>query len=563
MKDPGGKKVRSTLFNSGDVLQSRYRILCSLSSEGFGLAYLAEDLQRFNEHCVLKEFVPQFKGIDALEKAQELFEREVGILYRLQHPQISQFRQLLYCERDEGHLFLVWDYVVGETYHTLLNQRLKSNRCLNALINNELEEKACENFSRNIFPHHLMPASKNNASPNSDRLKSSTAKVSSVENMLPLRASVLENSATHIEHGWGTRPSVVANSNVLLPPLGHRDTATHIEQADVTSAFPPVKSTSDIHTAQTAKPYKKLHLFSEAEVKQLLIQVLPILEHIHSMGVIHRHICPDNLILRDRDKSIVLINFGCIKEVEIKIQSELSNATTPLSVTIIGKAGYAPPEQVERGIVYAHSDLYALAATAVVLLTGKEPQQLIDSNNYRWQWQSEITLSPKLEWILSTMLSPHPSDRFGSAAEVSKTIQDILINPTLPTQVNSERGFERQWLTQVVRAGNLFSKSSKKVTWTNNLLPKFLLFMSFVAVLALGGYLYLKIANPKPSDSASNSDSLENIQLKNRFSIQLLMGESPAFNNYIKSTDLSLFEDKPLRIPYRLVAVTIGQNLTQ
>ncbi len=291
-----------TLLNSGDILNSRYRILHQLGHGGFGRTYLAEDINRFNEPCVLKEFAPQLQGSFALEKAQELFEREAGVLYRLQHPQIPRFRELFrYQHQGKGHLLLIQEYVEGQTYHTLVNNR-------------------------------------------------------SQEGMK----------------------------------------------------------------------------FSEAEISQLLWQLLPVLEYIHLMGVIHRDISPDNLILRCSDGLPVLIDFGSIKEVATKAQSQLVEATSntetiSLIGTVLGKSGYAPPEQMERGIVCAHSDLYALAATAVVLLTGKEPQQLIEPNSYRWNWQEEVTLSPKLERVLAKMLAPLPGERFSSATEVIQTLQDISV----------------------------------------------------------------------------------------------------------------------------------------
>ncbi|MBE9046000.1 ABC transporter substrate-binding protein [Pleurocapsales cyanobacterium LEGE 10410] len=425
MRDIEQLKAKSTRLNSGDILRSRYRILRSLGSGGFSRTYLAEDLNRFNERCVLKEFAPQLKGTSTfvLEKAQELFEREAGVLYRLQHPQIPKFQQLFsYKQQDEGFLFLVQDYVEGTTYHDLLNQRLAAgDRCLDRR-----------------------------------REASSVGKVS----------------------------SPVLKDICLRYPVG---TASH-------------KGTGESHC------------FSEAEVRQLLMQVLPILEYIHSMGVIHRDISPDNLILRTRDELPVLIDFGCIKEVEIKTQSQLremevSDPAIPLIATALGKAGYSPPEQVEQGIVYAHSDLYALAATAVVLLTGKEPQQLIDPNDYRWQWRSLVTLSSKLEWILSTMLSPHPSDRFGSAAEVIKTLQDISITTAFkPTQANSPPRLNRQKLTEkAARTGNLLSKS--------------LFFIPFTAVLIFGGYLCLQMANLEVANPMFNADSVESdTRLEDRLS---------------------------------------------
>lgn len=374
-------KTIKTLLNPGNVLRSRYRILHSLGHGGFSRTYLAEDINRFNEHCVLKEFAPQLKGTFALEKAQELFEREAGVLYRLKHPQIPQFRELFrYKQQDEGCLFLVQDYVEGTNYHNLLNQRLKTN-----------------------------------------------------------------------------------------------------------------------------------NLFSEAEIKQLLMEVLPILEYIHSMGVIHRDISPDNLILRSQDKLPVLIDFGCIKEVEIKTQTQIKeiipNASISLIGTALGKTGYAPPEQIERGIVYAHSDLYALAATIVVLMTGKEPPQLINLDGYRWHWRNEVILSPKLEWVLNTMLSPNPSDRFGSAAEVIKTLQDIDVIRVASSPKSTKTDYvEPKLREKAVLTGHLFAKS--------------LFFVPFTVVLLLAGYLCLKVINLEAiKPNFVNKQSFKaNAQLQNRFS---------------------------------------------
>ncbi len=83
----------------------------------FGRTYLCEDLNRFNELCVLKEFAPQVQGTALITKAQELFEREAGVLYRLQHHQIPRFREMFRVSgTGKGQLFLVQDYVAGETY---------------------------------------------------------------------------------------------------------------------------------------------------------------------------------------------------------------------------------------------------------------------------------------------------------------------------------------------------------------------------------------------------------------------------------------------------------------
>ncbi|MCL6436100.1 MAG: protein kinase, partial [Leptolyngbyaceae cyanobacterium HOT.MB2.61] len=114
----------------GKTLSSRYRVLRELGQGGFGRTYLAEDINRFHEPCVLKEFAPQVQGSRDLQKAEELFEREAGILYQLQHPQIPRFRELFRAEfQGRGRLFLVQDYVEGPTYQAILRSRQSQGFC--------------------------------------------------------------------------------------------------------------------------------------------------------------------------------------------------------------------------------------------------------------------------------------------------------------------------------------------------------------------------------------------------------------------------------------------------
>ncbi|MEG3872157.1 MULTISPECIES: serine/threonine-protein kinase [unclassified Microcoleus] len=288
----------------GITLNNHYRIVRELGHGGFGRTYLAEDAHRFNEPCVLKEFAPQVHGSYALQKSEELFEREAGVLYKLQHNQIPRFRELFRVTiSDRGYLFLVQDYVPGQTYRFLLDARKRQ----------------------------------------------------------------------------GLR-------------------------------------------------------FIEAEINQLLQQILPVLEYIHSLGVIHRDISPDNLILRSSDGMPVLIDFGGVKQVAATVESLFAEANgTPAPATRIGKLGYAPVEQMQMGIVSPHSDLYALAATVLVLLTGKEPHQLLDSQTLNWNWRSECSLSPNLSLVLDKMLAQQPSQRYSSAREVMLALSgNPPLQPPLP-----------------------------------------------------------------------------------------------------------------------------------
>lgn len=168
--------------------------------------------------------------------------------------------------------------------------------------------------------------------------------------------------------------------------------------------------------------------FTEAEVLLLMRSLLPVLEHLHSRGIIHRDISPENIILRESDRLPVLIDFGVVKELATKLQS--LNASTP--ITTVGKLGYAPSEQMQTGRAYPSSDLYALAVTVLVLLTGKEPQELFDENQLTWNWQKLVKVDPRFAQILNRMLSHSPSDRFASVADLTQALQVLA----QPNQVN-------------------------------------------------------------------------------------------------------------------------------
>jgi serine/threonine protein kinase len=111
------------------VLQGRYRLLRLLAEGGFARTYLAEDQGRFRERCAVKEFCPSINDASVFAKAKELFEREAQTLYQLEHPQVPQFRGMFAEVLDQSQrLFLVQDFVEGETYRTVLRQRLQGRQ---------------------------------------------------------------------------------------------------------------------------------------------------------------------------------------------------------------------------------------------------------------------------------------------------------------------------------------------------------------------------------------------------------------------------------------------------
>ncbi|MDZ8055837.1 MAG: protein kinase domain-containing protein [Aulosira sp. ZfuVER01] len=163
---------------------------------------------------------------------------------------------------------------------------------------------------------------------------------------------------------------------------------------------------------------KQQGVFDEIKIRQLLNDLLPVLELIHQQQVIHRDIKPENIIRRQRDCKLVLIDFGVSKQ-----KTETIN-TSP--GTIIGSLGYAPIEQIQFGEAYPASDLYSLGIACFYLLTNISPSQLWMKQGFNWtnNWRSQMTqpISQELELILDKLLQENHEQRYHSAREV---LQDL------------------------------------------------------------------------------------------------------------------------------------------
>ena len=113
-------------------------------------------------------------------------------------------------------------------------------------------------------------------------------------------------------------------------------------------------------------------VFNEVTVKEILINILQILEYVHSKGIVHRDIKPDNIILRFSDSKPVLIDFGAVK---VTMNTEMSPSGNSSQSIVIGTPGFMPMEQIAGRPLFS-SDLFSLGLTAIYLLTGKIPQDL-------------------------------------------------------------------------------------------------------------------------------------------------------------------------------------------
>lgn len=151
----------------------------------------------------------------------------------------------------------------------------------------------------------------------------------------------------------------------------------------------------------------------------LLVELLPILQYVHSHRVIHRDVTPSNLIRRRRDGKIVLIDFGAAYHLAETESATQPDASLPLA---IGTPGYMPDEQ-HLGMAQFNSDLYALAIVVIHLLTGVNPQKFkqdLISGELDWQQylQPDTNLNPGLVAVLNRMVRSRASDRYQQASEV-------------------------------------------------------------------------------------------------------------------------------------------------
>lgn len=173
-------------------------------------------------------------------------------------------------------------------------------------------------------------------------------------------------------------------------------------------------------------------LMSESAVKEILTSILPVLEYVHSKGIVHRDIKPDNILIRHADGKPVLIDFGAVKETVGTLISSSLNSTQSI---VIGTPGFMASEQSVGRPMFA-SDIYSLALTAIYLLTGKTPQELTaDPATGTLVWrQYALNITPSFATVLDQAIQFHARDRFASAREMLQALYlgATPVTPTVP-----------------------------------------------------------------------------------------------------------------------------------
>jgi eukaryotic-like serine/threonine-protein kinase len=167
--------------------------------------------------------------------------------------------------------------------------------------------------------------------------------------------------------------------------------------------------------------------FEESAVIDLLLDILSVLECVHSQGIIHRDIKPSNLIRRKIDGKIVLIDFGAVKGI-----SNLAIASGNITQTrAVGTEGYMPAEQWKNQPRF-NSDIYAVGIIGIQAITGFDISELnhhAKDGELIWRYPRDgkiVEISDGLVNVLNQMVRYDPfKDRYQSAAEVLQDLQDV------------------------------------------------------------------------------------------------------------------------------------------
>lgn len=174
----------------------------------------------------------------------------------------------------------------------------------------------------------------------------------------------------------------------------------------------------------TLKQY--LGKYGVIQFRNLIEMMRPLLEaliEIHSQGLIHRDISPDNIMAQHNGK-VKLMDFGAARD-----YIESGNK----SLSVILKPGYAPPEQYQtHGVQGPWTDIYALCATIYKCLTGITPPDAIArvmDDKFKGPDQLDGKLSPDIKKILWKGMNIFPEERYQDIVEFGEDVYDALFIP--------------------------------------------------------------------------------------------------------------------------------------
>ena len=162
----------------------------------------------------------------------------------------------------------------------------------------------------------------------------------------------------------------------------------------------------------TLRQHVQMHgVFEQNEAVDIGLQIAKVIEYLHKFEppILHRDLTPDNFILTEPERKVMLVDFGAANEY-----------IGHLTGTLIGKQCYIPPEQF-RGKAEPLSDIYAAAGTLYFLLTGEDPEPITPSKP-----KSAIdTICDDLDDLIFVSTSEDPKDRKYNATQFFDKLTEI------------------------------------------------------------------------------------------------------------------------------------------
>ena len=165
-----------------------------------------------------------------------------------------------------------------------------------------------------------------------------------------------------------------------------------------------------------------------ADVVSVITQVAGALDHAHGKGLIHRDVKPANILLAesgaDASGRVLLADFGIARRMD-------DDAGLTATNTAVGTVTYAAPEQLADEAVDGRTDQYALAATALTLLTGRSPfagttPGAVISRKMRGEVPRAAETDPRLaplDRALATGMAPDPARRFRTCTDFARALE--------------------------------------------------------------------------------------------------------------------------------------------
>lgn len=207
----------------------------------------------------------------------------------------------------------------------------------------------------------------------------------------------------------------------------------------------PGQSLKDILNGRDAIPPGK--------VLEIIIQVLDVLEEAHNLGIVHRNLKPDNIMIqKDRDgkKDLVkVLDFGIAKITRNLDQEGLSSVTLTKSDAIVGSPMYMSPEQATNEGVDGQSDIYALGMVMYQMLMGRSPFEsktdvqtlVLQMHHYPdpfCEIRPDLQIPPAIEQTVFKAIHKEKSQRFANPSDFKQACIHLFQNlPNLPMNLSS------------------------------------------------------------------------------------------------------------------------------